>query len=253
MQKWPSFAARPAIWGTMMVEKEVVSNKILTIPNIISFARLCLVPVFVVLIIDGHNTLATFIFALAACTDFIDGQIARRTNCVTKLGQLLDPAVDRALMIAGVVCLMYVGRLPIWVVVFVVARDLYLLCSGALLLKRYKKRVSVIYPGKVATTFLFVGFAGLLLNWPLIDGLGWFDISWLPGFSVGQCSWGIWFVYAGMVISAFVTAYYIKKGYKLKAEALAEEALLAEEDLTQEGQEDSFEIENIENGTETEN
>ena len=207
-----------------MSKNEEVSNKILTIPNVISFVRLCLVPVFVFLLLDGHNYLATFVFALAACTDFIDGQIARRTNCVTKLGQLLDPAVDRALMIAGVLCLMIVGRLPIWVVAFVVIRDLFLLCAGAYLLKRYKKRVPVIYPGKFATTFLFVGFAGLLLNWPQVNGLGLFDISWLPGFSMGTCSWGIWFVYAGLLLSAFVTAYYIWKGIRLRNEALAEEA-----------------------------
>ena len=52
---------------------------------------------------------------------------------------------------------MLVGRLPIWIVFVVLGRDLMLLVGGAYLLKRYHERVAVIYPGKVATTFLFVG------------------------------------------------------------------------------------------------
>ena len=191
---------------------EAVTNRIFTIPNVISFIRLCMVPVYMVLLLNGYDLLATFMFALAAGTDWIDGQLARRTNCVSKLGQLLDPAVDRILMSCGVIGLMLVGRLPIWIVVVVLGRDLMLLVGGAYLLKRYHERVAVIYPGKVATTFLFVGFAGLLLNMPLIGGLGWFEASWLPGFGSEACSWGIWFVYAGLLIGLFTTLYYVLAG-----------------------------------------
>ena len=188
---------------------EAVTNRIFTIPNVISFIRLCMVPVYMVLLLNGYDLLATFMFALAAGTDWIDGQLARRTNCVSKLGQLLDPAVDRILMSCGVIGLMLVGRLPIWIVVVVLGRDLMLLVGGAYLLKRYHERVAVIYPGKVATTFLFVGFAGLLLNMPLIGGLGWFEASWLPGFGSEACSWGIWFVYAGLLLALATTVYYV--------------------------------------------
>lgn len=193
---------------------EEVTNRIFTLPNVISFIRLCMVPTYMVLLLNGYDLLATFMFALAAGTDWIDGQLARRTNCVSKLGQLLDPAVDRVLMSCGVIGLMLVGRLPIWIVVVVLGRDLMLLVGGAYLLKRYHERVAVIYPGKVATTFLFVGFAGLLLNMPLIGGLGWFDVSWLPGFGSVACSWGIWFVYAGLLVGLFTTMYYILAGYR---------------------------------------
>ena len=193
---------------------EEVTNRIFTLPNVISFIRLCMVPVYMVLLLNGYDLLATFMFALAAGTDWIDGQLARRTNCVSKLGQLLDPAVDRILMSCGVIGLMLVGRLPVWIVVVVLGRDLMLLVGGAYLLKRYHERVAVIYPGKVATTFLFVGFAGLLLNVPLIGGLGWFEASWLPGFGSEACSWGIWFVYAGLLLGLFTTLYYVLAGYR---------------------------------------
>ena len=203
---------------------EEVTNRIFTIPNVISFIRLCMVPVYMVLLLNGYDLLATFMFALAAGTDWIDGQLARRTHCVSKLGQLLDPAVDRILMSCGVIGLMLVGRLPIWIVVVVLGRDLMLLIGGAYLLKRYHERVAVIYPGKVATTFLFVGFAGLLLNMPLLGGLGWFDASWLPGFGFEACSWGIWFVYAGLVIGLFTTLYYLLAGYRKMQKARRLEA-----------------------------
>ncbi|WP_298628537.1 CDP-alcohol phosphatidyltransferase family protein [uncultured Senegalimassilia sp.] len=205
-------------------KSEAVTNRIFTIPNVISFIRLCMVPVYMVLLLNGYDLLATFMFALAAGTDWIDGQLARRTNCVSKLGQLLDPAVDRILMSCGVIGLMLVGRLPIWIVVVVLGRDLMLLVGGAYLLKRYHERVAVIYPGKVATTFLFVGFAGLLLNMPLIGGLGWFEASWLPGFGFEACSWGIWFVYAGLLIGLFTTLYYVLAGYRKMQKARRLEA-----------------------------
>lgn len=193
---------------------EEVSDRIFTVPNVISFIRLCLVPVYLVLLFNGFNVAATLLFALAAGTDFVDGQIARRTNAVSRLGQLLDPAVDRILMIAGVAGLFIVGRLPLWIILVVLLRDALLLVGGAYLLKRYRVRVAVVYPGKVATTLLFIGFAGLLLNWPLIAGWGLTSASWLPGFNADPCSWGIWFVYAGLALAIVTTVYYVATGMK---------------------------------------
>ncbi|MBR2790823.1 MAG: CDP-alcohol phosphatidyltransferase family protein, partial [Eggerthellaceae bacterium] len=89
------------------------SDRILTVPNIISFLRLCLIPVFLVLLVKDHNVAATLVFAFASLTDCVDGYIARHFNQVSKLGQLLDPTVDRLLMISGAIGLIVVGRLPV--------------------------------------------------------------------------------------------------------------------------------------------
>lgn len=198
-----------AMTAKRAANQEEVSNRIFTVPNVISFIRLCLVPVFFVLLFNGFDLAATLLFAIAAGTDWVDGQIARRTHQVSRLGQLLDPAVDRILMISGVVGLFAVGRLPLWIILIVIARDLLLLGGGAYLLKRWHTRVAVIYPGKVATTLLFVGFAALLLNWPILQGLGMVDAAWLPGFNSEPYSWGIWFVYAGLLLALATTAYYV--------------------------------------------
>jgi cardiolipin synthase len=195
-------------------ENIAVSNKIFTIPNFISFIRLCLVPVFFVLLYEGFDLLATLVFAIAACTDWIDGQIARRTNTVTRLGQLLDPAVDRILVFSGVLGLLLIGRIPMWIVVFILLRDGLLLLGGAGLLRRYKIRIPVIFAGKAATAALLFGFVGLLLNWPLIPGLGICDFAWLPGFNAVDVSWGIWFVYLGLVLSFSTWVYYLYTAYK---------------------------------------
>ncbi|NPD31426.1 CDP-alcohol phosphatidyltransferase family protein [Eggerthellaceae bacterium zg-1084] len=197
------------------------SDAILTIPNAISFVRLCLVPVFLALLFSGNDLGAAVLFALAAGTDFIDGQIARRTNAVSKLGQVLDPVVDRALMVTAVISLLLVGRLPLWVIVLVLVRDLGLLVAGAWALSRWRVRVPVAFAGKVATTFMFVGFTGLLLNVPQVPGLGLVDIAWLPGFSGEPCSWGIWFIYAGLCISCGVTARYAVEGVRALRAAMA--------------------------------
>lgn len=189
--------------------EEPVSDRILTVPNVISFIRLCLVPLYLALLLGGHDLAAAITFGVAAGTDFLDGQIARRTHTVSKLGQLLDPTVDRVLMVTGVLGVFLVGRLPLWIILVVVARDGLLLAGGSWLLFKRGIRVPVIYPGKFATTFLFVGFAGLILNWPLVPGLGLCDLAWLPGFTDASVSWGIWFIYVGLLLAIGTTVYYV--------------------------------------------
>lgn len=204
---------------------EEVTHRIFTLANIVSFVRLLMVPAYLILLLNGYNLAATLVFAVAAATDFLDGQIARRTHTVSRLGQLLDPAIDRILMITGVLGVFLVGRIPLWVIVVVVVRDAYLLIGGGWLISRFRIRVPVVYPGKFATTFLFLGFSGLLLNWPLVPGLGWCDLSWLPGFNGAPVSWGIWFIYAGLVLSLGVTVYYTVAAVRQLRDALARERL----------------------------
>lgn len=202
---------------------EEVTRDIFTLANVISLVRLLMVPLYLALLLNGQNLAATLVFATAAATDFLDGQIARRTHTVSRLGQLLDPAIDRILMVTGVLGVFLVGRIPLWVIVVVIVRDAYLLIGGGWLLSRHRIRVPVVYPGKFATTFLFIGFSGLLLNWPLIPGLGWCGLSWLPGFNGEAVSWGIWFIYAGLALSLGVTVYYsVSAAGKLRSALVAE-------------------------------
>lgn len=185
-----------------------VSSAVITVPNIISFIRLLLIPVFFILLINGHTTWATIFFLIASSTDWVDGYVARKTNSVSKLGRILDPAADRLLMIFSVVGLMLVGLLPSWVMILILIRDLIMLFGYYVMLKKFDVRVDVIFAGKVATALLYLGMFGLLLGWPLSPGLGITEFSWLPGFTSEAVSWGIWPVYAGVLLGIFTTAYY---------------------------------------------
>ncbi|MGI6591470.1 MAG: CDP-alcohol phosphatidyltransferase family protein [Eggerthellaceae bacterium] len=189
-----------------------VSNDIITVPNIITFIRLACIPIFLILLLQGQDVASAIVFGITAATDFLDGMIARKTHSVSRLGQLLDPATDRLLMITAVIGLLIVGRLPLWIIILVLVRDLLLLAGGYYLMKVWRVRVAVLYLGKIATALLFFGCAFLLLNMPIIGGLGWCDFAWLPGFNSDPCCWAIWLVYAGLVLAIVTTVYYIKRG-----------------------------------------
>lgn len=201
--------------------KDPSYDKIVTIPNLISLVRLCLIPLYMVLLFAGHDLAAAIVFGVAAASDFLDGQVARRTHSVSRVGKLLDPAIDTLLMITGVLGTCIVGRVPIWIAVFVFARELFLLCGGAVLLRHFKIQVPVVYPGKVATTLLFFGFAGMILYMPVFQGLGICDISWLPGFDHSITSWGIYLIYAGLILQLGVTIYYCFAAYRQLKSAMA--------------------------------
>ena len=198
------------------------STQILTVANVITFCRLALTAAFLVLFAAGHErTVALVCYVVAATTDFLDGQVARRTQTVSWLGKIMDPIMDRVLLFTGVLGLLIVGELPLWVPVFVIGRDVYL-AAGGLVLQRYRRRpVDVAYVGKAATALLMFGFCDLLLGLPVVEGLGLTAASWLPGLNAEPAALGIFFVYAG-VICSFVTAIvYTAEGVRIVREGRA--------------------------------
>ena len=92
------------------------SNKILTVANGVTLSRMVLTIVFLVMFSLRINRVASIIiYIVAACTDWMDGQIARRTQTVSWFGKLLDPVCDRLLLFTGVLGLVITGELPAWV------------------------------------------------------------------------------------------------------------------------------------------
>ena len=196
--------------------EEEVSEKILTLPNIITLVRFLLIPVFLWLLFYLHKeTAALIVFALAACTDWIDGQVARRTHQVSKLGKMFDPFVDRFLLATGVITVCVLGRLPVWIVLVLITRDLVLVAEGQVMLASVGKFPRVVYVGKVATACLLFGFCFLMLGLPEVVGLNIIEIPWLPGFGSGNSLLGIWFVYAGTLCSLIAFVIYQVKGAKM--------------------------------------
>ena len=145
---------------------------VITPANKITFGRILAVPVFILLLLYYNNSykfgtaeeiyrfLAIGLFIVIILCDVLDGYIARKRNEVTKLGTIIDPVADKALLISSFIILSGTppsrafASLPLWFVVLVISRDI-IQVSGAILIHHLKGTVMVQskYPGKIATFF----------------------------------------------------------------------------------------------------
>ncbi|AMB58731.1 CDP-alcohol phosphatidyltransferase family protein [Microterricola viridarii] len=141
-----------------------LSDRVFTVPNVLSFARLLLVPVFLVLLIQGKDAAALVVLVISSVTDFLDGYIARRFNQQSRLGQLLDPAADRLYIFAAIIGLAWRDLVPWWIVAVVVGRDVLLLVLGVVLANYGFGPLPVHLLGKVATFALFLGLPLIMLG-----------------------------------------------------------------------------------------
>jgi len=173
-----------------------MQGRVLTIPNVLSVIRLILVPVFLYLLLVRHAwgpSVAILMFG--GVSDWADGKIARLVaNQSSRLGELLDPLVDRVYMVAVPVGLALAGVVPWWVVAILLGRDAALAATLPALRSRGITALPVSYVGKAATFSLMVGFPLVLL--------GQWDALWSK--VIGACGWGfvIWGI--GMYLWAAV-------------------------------------------------
>jgi CDP-diacylglycerol--glycerol-3-phosphate 3-phosphatidyltransferase len=99
----------------------------LTLPNVLTMLRILLVPVLVVALLGNTpsgDVLAAVVFALASLTDFVDGWLARARDSVTTFGKLMDPLADKLLVVAALISLVSLNRLPAWVAMVIITREL---------------------------------------------------------------------------------------------------------------------------------
>lgn len=166
----------------------VSTDRVLTVPNILTVARLILVVAFAWLILGpGAELWAAVVLIIAAITDYLDGFIARRWHQVSRIGQILDPLVDRVTVLAVLIVLGLSEILPWWLVLLIIARDVVLLALVPALRSRGLFALPVHYLGKVATFLLFASFPLLLIGtgnaaWQsLADAIGWGLLVWGVG------------------------------------------------------------------------
>ena len=188
-------------------------HKVATVPNLITLMRLVLTVFFVALYpTDGMRTLAVAFFVVAACTDWLDGQVARRFNQVSVFGKRFDPVMDRVLIFSGVLGLYLNGQIPTWMFVYLILRDVYLFFGGAVLKIRRGSFPDVCYTGKAATFILLTGFAFLLFDIAPLQAPMLVDATWLVGFNGGATGLGIYLVYLGLCFSVSAAVIYTKRG-----------------------------------------
>jgi len=141
-------------------------DRVVTIPNALSVARLVGVPVFLWLVLGPHaDAWAVALLIVSAATDWLDGKLARALNQQSRLGEALDPAADRLYIAATLVALAVRGIIPWWLFALLVVRELVV--AGALgLLKRRMGfgTLQVSFAGKTATLCLLYAFPLLLLG-----------------------------------------------------------------------------------------
>ena len=129
----------------------------MTLPNLLSFLRILLIPVFVFLIVhEPTTTTGLILFSLVVATDWVDGWVARRTGQVSELGKLLDPTADRLAIAAGLIALVVRDAFPLWAALLILVRDMAILIAGAVVLATRKVRLEVRFIGKAATFTLMM-------------------------------------------------------------------------------------------------
>ncbi|HSL99316.1 MAG TPA: CDP-diacylglycerol--glycerol-3-phosphate 3-phosphatidyltransferase [Candidatus Limnocylindria bacterium] len=150
-------------------------NSRLNPPNVLTLIRILSVPIVVLLLYtpDGRDiplsrsVAATILFTVSSFTDLFDGYIARRYQMVTSLGKLLDPLADKLLVCASIVMLIPSGRVPAWMVVIIVGREI-----GVTALRGVASTEGLVIAasplGKAKTIILSIGVGALILNYPLM-------------------------------------------------------------------------------------
>jgi cardiolipin synthase len=188
-----------------------VSNRVLTVPNLISLARLAGVPLFLGLILSPYyggpkyDVWALVILALSGFSDWLDGKLARRWNQMTKFGAMIDPLADRLYILATLVGLTIRHIIPLWLPIVLVGRDvaMLVLISPKLRKAGYGVALPVHFLGKAATFNLLYAFPLVLLGQisekpnhltDIANIFGWAFVGW--GTALYLLAGGMYFVQA---------------------------------------------------------
>ncbi|MBT4107168.1 MAG: CDP-alcohol phosphatidyltransferase family protein [Proteobacteria bacterium] len=152
------------------------------IPNLLTLARIAAVPVLILFLYEGRYGAALTVFVLAGITDGLDGWIAKRFKCVTRLGSILDPLADKILIVSTYVMLVLAGDLPFWLILLIGFRDLGII-AGVLVLNTLNGHVQM-QPSLLSkvNTFLQISLVilvmveriGLIALEPVAEILLWF-------------------------------------------------------------------------------
>jgi CDP-diacylglycerol--glycerol-3-phosphate 3-phosphatidyltransferase len=159
------------------------SDRVLTIPNALSLARIAVLPLVLLDLLEGRFGRALVLLLLIGASDWFDGFLARVLDQRTRLGAVLDPIGDRVVFVVVGVGLVLADLLPLWVLVVLLARELAVLVVGLVLLLAGRSIPETSRLGKVATSGLMLSITGLVAAAAFGDGaadpLGWLQvIAW---------------------------------------------------------------------------
>ena len=139
------------------------SKEVFSIPNILGYFRILLIPFFCYFYIKEKWSTATIVLLISTVTDFLDGQIARRCNMITEFGKILDPIADKLTHFAIALCLTFRYNLMIVLLILMVIKESYMAVKGLISLKTNIKLSGAKWYGKICTAALFLSLAYLVL------------------------------------------------------------------------------------------
>ncbi len=145
------------------------------IPNILTLIRIAACPLLILLLHDGKYELTLYLFIVAGITDGLDGYIAKRFNCESKLGAVLDPTADKLLIASSYIMLAILGDIPFWLLIMVIFRDLVIIGGYFILIAMsYEVPMKPVYSSKL-NTFMQISLMvavllekSMLLSVPLV-------------------------------------------------------------------------------------
>lgn len=184
-------------------------------PNVLTLGRMAAVPLLVILLLfDGPTASlwAAIVFALASLTDWLDGYLARKWDIVTVLGKFLDPLADKLLVMAALIMMIPMGRVPAWAVFVILAREISI--TGLRSIASAEGIVIAASPlGKYKTIFQMVAIIGLLLHY---DYFWFFGVEWNL-LQVNMHNVGTFFFAVALVLTIWSGLDYLLKFFKVIA------------------------------------
>ena len=148
------------------MENKEKDFKFKNLPNQLTIARICAIPLFIILLLMGFRVAATVVFLAAAFTDMLDGKIARKYNLVTNFGKLMDPLADKLLTMAAFVCLVELGDIPAWMVIVILGRE-FIITGMRQVAAAEGIVIAAGWSGKIKTVCQMVAIPLIMLNnWP---------------------------------------------------------------------------------------
>lgn len=148
-------------------EFEKITNDpedILTIPNIVTFIRLIILPFILIYFVKGYNWVAFLLLLIAGLTDVVDGFLARRLNQTTSFGRILDPVVDKIFFMMIIVFLVFYSDFPLWAFISIVGLEILIIFGSYLLMKKYELIPSSNIYGKISITILSLSLYMYILD-----------------------------------------------------------------------------------------
>ena len=171
----------------------------MTIPNVLSIFRILLVPVFIIVVLSdaaNANLYGMLVFLLAGLTDVLDGQIARKYNCTSLLGRILDPLADKMMVASALICATIKGFIPLWISILYVFKELTQAVGGVCFYNKMKDMMPSNWLGKAASVMFYLTiFCAFMIS----------KMGWILDVMVAIC--------AVLLVTTLVV--YVRLGFKI--------------------------------------